>query len=75
MYLSGVSGFIFTAKELVMCSDPGLPENGKRNVASNLVTAVVTFSCDLGYFLVGDNQRTCLPTGEWSGSIPSCEGE
>ena len=63
----------FAAKELTMCNDPGLPEHGKRTVTSNLVTAVVTFSCDPGYFMVGNNQRTCLPTGQWSGSIPSCE--
>ena len=58
-----------------MCGDPGIPENGQRVVTSNLVTSVVTFSCNSGYYLVGDAQRTCLPSGQWSGVTPSCEGE
>ena len=59
----------------MVCSDPGIPENGQRVVTSNLVTGVVTFSCNHGYFLFGNAQRTCLPTGQWSGTTPSCEGE
>ena len=67
--------FLYIGNELVMCGDPGLPENGQRIVTSNLVTAVVTYSCNQAYFLVGDIQRTCLPTGEWSGATPTCQSE
>ena len=32
-----------------------------------------TYSCDTGYILVGDSNRTCQATGVWSGSEPICQ--
>ena len=32
------------------------------------------YSCNTGYNLVGNSTRTCQATGEWSGSVPTCEG-
>ena len=35
----------------------------------------MTYSCDTGYYLVGDAQRTCsgtTVTGVWSGTDPEC---
>ena len=35
----------------------------------------MTYSCDTGYYLVGDVQRTCSGTtviGVWSGTDPEC---
>ena len=34
---------------------------------------VVTYSCDDGFGLRGDRQRTCGTDGEWSGSEPTCD--
>lgn len=34
---------------------------------------VVTFTCDLGYTLVGGPNVTCLGDGTWSSSIPQCQ--
>ena len=33
-----------------------------------------TYSCNTGYNLVGDSTRTCQATGNWSGSVPTCQG-
>jgi len=33
----------------------------------------VTYNCDEGYILLGDNTRVCQATGVWSGSVPTCE--
>ncbi|XP_042217249.1 complement factor H-like isoform X2 [Homarus americanus] len=34
---------------------------------------VVTFSCGRGTALIGERQAKCLPSGNWSGPVPSCE--
>ncbi|XP_052789472.1 protein lev-9-like isoform X4 [Mya arenaria] len=34
---------------------------------------IARYTCKLGYFLAGRNQRTCLSSGEWDGVTPSCE--
>lgn len=42
-------------------------------------STVAVYSCDAGFGLSGDKQRTCAgdgddPMGEWSGLPPSCAG-
>ena len=37
--------------------------------------SIATYSCDTGHMLVGDETRTCLESGVWSGSTPICTGE
>lgn len=34
--------------------------------------AIVRYSCDRGFNLVGDSSRICKSYGEWSGSDPTC---
>ena len=31
--------------------------------------------CNAGYDLIGTNTRTCLESGDWSGSPPTCSGQ
>ena len=47
--------------------------NGQRNVSSTTYNSVVTFTCDEGYKLLGNNSRTCQLNELWSGSVPQCE--
>ena len=42
---------------------------------SGLVTdANCSFSCNVGYDLVGSHSRTCLPSSRWSGNLTFCKG-
>ncbi|XP_035675655.1 sushi, von Willebrand factor type A, EGF and pentraxin domain-containing protein 1-like [Branchiostoma floridae] len=48
------------------------PLNGKVN-GSNLYGDMVTFTCNVGFDLVGDQTRTCQSDQQWSGSQPYCQ--
>ena len=51
------------------------PANGQVNhTAGTTFKQIATYSCNIGYNLVGDSTRTCQATGNWSGSSPTCEG-
>ena len=56
------------------CGDPGTPTNGQRSLSSTTNNSVVTYSCDVGYKLQGSNSRTCQSDGQWSASVPQCNG-
>lgn len=59
----------------VDCGDPGLPENSNREGDRFLFTDTVQFTCNDGYYQSsGDNNLTCLNTGEWNGTLPNCTG-
>ena len=50
------------------------PVNGQvNNTAGTTFGQTATYSCDLGYNLVGDSTRTCQANGVWSGNEPACE--
>ncbi len=51
----------------IVCPKLSDPAYGEVDVAYN----VATYSCQYGYKLKGDEQRTCS-NGVWSGSEPSC---
>ena len=38
----------------------------------NLVESIATFTCDVGYLMMGLSQLVCLSSGAWSGSVPTC---
>ena len=40
-----------------------------------MINSVAIYSCDDGYSLVGDASRTCLETGLWSGTAPTCNSK
>ena len=51
------------------------PANGQvDHTAGTTFGHTATYSCNSGYNLVGDNTRTCQAIGNWSGSVPTCEG-
>ncbi len=58
----------------VDCGIPGMPHNGYGVYNLTILDAMVTYSCNRGYSLVGNPKRTCLNSGSWSGSIPECRG-
>ena len=56
------------------CSDPRTPTNGQHSLSNATNISVVTYTCDVGYTLQGANSRTCQSDGQWSGSVPQCNG-
>ena len=58
------------------CGTLNNPANGQVSYAGRTTFGqTVTYSCDTGYNLVGDSNRTCQATGVWSGSEPICQGK
>ena len=60
---------------VIVCGDPGTPVNGGRTLTNMAVDGQVTWTCDLGYRLIGSPMATCKPTGSWSAPTPICERE
>ena len=56
------------------CDDPVAPSNGGKIYSGNLEGDTVTYFCNKGYRLFGDENRTCQSNGEWSGIQPRCDG-
>ncbi len=68
--------------EVITCPSLAPPVNGVLTFTpgtdnSNIgLGSVATYSCNLGYMLVGPSTRVCLTAngGAWSGNEPACEG-
>ena len=51
------------------------PANGQvNNTAGTTFGQTATYTCDIGYNLVGENTRICQADGIWSGIDPLCQG-
>ena len=62
------------AYSAVDCGDPGTPTNGQHSDTRTTFSYAVFYTCDVGYTLQGSNSRTCQSNGQWSGSVPQCNG-
>lgn len=63
---------------VISCGDPGIPASGLRFGDDTTVGQNVTFTCQLGYVMVGGDStvtRTCTSNGTWSGTMPACQGK
>ncbi|XP_078585767.1 CUB and sushi domain-containing protein 1-like [Branchiostoma floridae x Branchiostoma japonicum] len=58
--------------EKITCGDPGDIRNGRKVVTGTLYGDIVTYSCDPGFILVGNDTYTCDAEGDW-GPAPFCE--
>ena len=59
---------------VVDCGTLTNPDNGEVNhTAETTIGQLATYSCNMGFNLVGNNTRTCEATGVWSGSAPTCQ--
>ena len=64
--------FILTA---VNCGTLTNPTNGSvTHTAGTTFGRTATYSCNVGYNLVGGRNRTCQATAVWSGNAPTCQG-
>ncbi|XP_065835916.1 streptococcal hemagglutinin-like isoform X2 [Oscarella lobularis] len=54
------------------CPELTAPRSGSKDSNASVYGTVVTFMCDQGYALQGNDSLTCLASGQWDGSEPSC---
>ena len=83
-YTALLNFFLYCIVEAITCPSLATPRNGNIMAISgahNIIIglgSVATYSCNLGYNLVGQTSRVCQSvygtTGVWSGSPPVCEG-
>ena len=57
----------------VNCGSPPIVDNSERHVLGHSYNDTVTYTCDVGYELVGDDLVICLVAGHWS-MPPVCKG-
>ncbi|XP_045132686.1 uncharacterized protein LOC123516957 isoform X3 [Portunus trituberculatus] len=57
----------------IKCEVPVNPPHGKASYSSFFYNAVVTYTCDYSYMIVGPETRRCGPNRQWSGSMPKCK--
>ena len=51
------------------------PVNGHVSVTALTVQSTATYSCNLGYVLIGEGNRMCEEGGAWSNEEPTCESK
>lgn len=56
------------------CQKPFNPPHMTSSCSGDKVGDKCTFTCAQGYNLVGANERTCRNDGQWSHSLPHCQG-
>ena len=60
---------------LIRCGNPGKPDDATVVSQSKNYWAgeYVRYLCNPGYTMVGPVVRRCLPSGKWSGYVPTCK--
>ncbi|XP_063297188.1 CUB and sushi domain-containing protein 1 [Pelobates fuscus] len=71
------SGFSiqFSTSVASTCNDPGIPQNGSRYGDSKEPGDTITFQCDPGYQLQGEDRITCVQLNNrffWQPDPPTC---
>ena len=55
------------------CPEPDIPTNGRVNTSEGVAVGhTIYYSCVDGYELVGQGERICEASSEWSGDPPVC---
>jgi hypothetical protein len=58
--------------EPVLCPPLRAPLNGTIELSGITVGSMASYSCDVGYELVGNTMRVCQSDGMWDGVVPQC---
>ncbi len=58
---------------VVDCGNLPNPRYGKVELTGTSFGSTAFYTCQDGFFLVGDRSRTCQLSGDWSGQVPVCE--
>lgn len=74
LHMNGGTHAVLSPCAVVDCGQPEDVTDGMVVVPSTTFGSTVTYSCDLGYRLVGLAARTCGADGQWSNGVPFCIG-
>lgn len=55
------------------CPVPASPNDGNVEFTGRASGSQATYDCHRGFNVAGRDRRTCIITGEWEGTEPSCE--
>ena len=61
---------------VVDCGSPASPANGTiQQLTGTRYGHTVSYTCNIGYSLVGAATRVCQDDGQWSEDVPMCKSE
>ena len=58
---------------VVSCTSLSDPVDGVVTVETTVFNSQANYTCNPGFFLVGDSNRTCQADATWTGEQPDCE--
>ncbi|XP_053399292.1 CUB and sushi domain-containing protein 3-like [Mercenaria mercenaria] len=58
--------------QCVSCDEIVAPASGSFVISSNGTVSTVSYNCDTGYNIVGDETRSCTANGQWTSGTPEC---
>ena len=68
----------FSLSAAIRCPSLSTPTNGVKTGCSDIVSELYdthcSFTCTVGYNLIGSSIRRCLENGTWSGETSQCQG-
>ena len=62
-------------KDCIDCGSLDPPLNGFLDINDTSFQSMAIYSCENGYNLIGESQRTCTINATWSGEDPICQGK
>ena len=60
---------------LADCGALDNPTNGQVSFNGTLFGSIATYMCNAGFDLIGNAQRMCQASGDWSGDEPVCQSQ
>lgn len=57
----------------ITCDGLDVKENLIVDPGNRLVGSFAKYSCSKGHFIIGNDTRKCMSTGQWTGKPPKCK--
>lgn len=59
----------------VDCGHLDYPDKGSVTLSGTQLGSKASYYCTEGYVLIGESERVCLASREWSGVAPTCRSK